>query len=1412
MSKLLKKSEQRGTLLVEALAMLGLIAMVTPTLYKKSAERLQEIQDINSASQARTMSSVMDAFIRQNFSGLMSSTSDVGNSTIVIEFEDNQSGAYRVGYSSYLPYGFTPNEIRGYDMPKVYVHRDNSTLVSYVLYPKIVDIGNKRAARMASLVGANGGVITEDKEAKGTGGAWFLNSSMIEDMNLDESSLTENSLMITSNEPISMSYDDSAKYLYRVPPQPDSDDDSYYHNTMITDLYMGGHPFDDTDYSRYASDYYSIFNVKKLTMNTDCNRAYISEHNSTSPQDLCDPNVADLYIGKPFTTVGNHGTLDSAEHSPRVEGNTGAAWIYGNLAALSESFQLFREEALYDGNVKDTLGYDAEMERTADGWDVLQFARMNSSGTDEEVVVFRAENKEDAERVSMMDEFVQVKRRTDSSNITDFLVGESSGIGGEGALIQAFRSNNLNEVHINQNSVSSVTEINRQGGTVYINGGSSASTNMLTYINDMGGNLYAGHDGGWLMGQGYDSSARVHLLANVNSSGTDNRIFTVGHDVNNNSGAIGTAYNTNHMIYADTDKISLRGGGIRVYSEEGYTGAEAGQIAFQPTVNNAIKNEYADLSGTELEHLTTIASKFTDIMGRTYMGNKNMSSNASSDGQYTRNEFTLGVAGSAWVDELLWARKAWLKQAGMQELHAGFESYSQFVNAPQTAWLNAYDDMVVIRNKAKGGTNDSRGDMNTGKNDLMFLADSTKVLINDTAGAWAAFEDGSARVGAGDPATGALKNYFMADTVGGDGSANVVGSTLVNLYTINDKVSSVVDIQREAMRFGGHWSSSYANRIDAKTGTFTIKTKDVSSTDEDEGAQFYADADKIRTRWVDFQVEDDSSLVRFKVAPNMDPDSDVSEANVQVNGSFHVTGNEVIHIASNSSNAVGTADNDHAMFEIDPEYIQVWAKDTDGNYAPGGSSAGGYYAMLKINPTDVRGNSSSIDDTRDASIYIRKGAIELEESYNANGGSSSTFAADEGFGYIKANRFVSNTNETVPEIAGKTDRGTMYDQYMVNPAYTSVMHDIKLTTRGGARLSDILPDFILKGVYNISNDFIEGSKTKRISWSCGSNCTAQGYNPQPEEVAWADPYVGRIPYALCPPGYKNMATLIPVSFNMGQAGEIIQASKFASYKSDVGSDKRWFVNPAARQAAILKNAMNMTGVDLNNAIIYPGMEEVSSLIYNGIYQDENTHSSFLSQTLTRTEGWYLGLKAYYTNSAATETDSYLKPESSGTSAQNLYGYTYSKDGSDKYSVAQPLYFQQNTWLKTSLDPYEEGWHGRIGFIYDTDYYDLGSGAGNEGMVSNNNQDGYNDSSNVNPMFKGSFVWNLFPVPTNTLEGHATVYCYFDRTAFKDGDWADKVDQIDQLGSYRDPESKSSGGNDAYLKRLHDPSLKYSDPW
>ena len=48
--KLSKKISQGGSMMVEAMAMLALIALVTPTLYKKSAERTTELQDINTAT------------------------------------------------------------------------------------------------------------------------------------------------------------------------------------------------------------------------------------------------------------------------------------------------------------------------------------------------------------------------------------------------------------------------------------------------------------------------------------------------------------------------------------------------------------------------------------------------------------------------------------------------------------------------------------------------------------------------------------------------------------------------------------------------------------------------------------------------------------------------------------------------------------------------------------------------------------------------------------------------------------------------------------------------------------------------------------------------------------------------------------------------------------------------------------------------------------------------------------------------------------------------------------------------------------------------------------------------------------------------------------------------------------------
>lgn len=87
------------------------------------------------------------------------------------------------------------------------------------------------------------------------------------------------------------------------------------------------------------------------------------------------------------------------------------------------------------------------------------------------------------------------------------------------------------------------------------------------------------------------------------------------------------------------------------------------------------------------------------------------------------------------------------------------------------------------------------------------------------------------------------------------------------------------------------------------------------------------------------------------------------------------------------------------------------------------------------------------------SVYVRRGVVELA----SNTGSKESDEAGI-TGYMKADRFVSN--KALDAGALKTANSVNeYKNYQINPAYTSVMHDIKLTTRGGARLSDILPDF-----------------------------------------------------------------------------------------------------------------------------------------------------------------------------------------------------------------------------------------------------------------------------------------------------------------------------------------------------------------
>lgn len=64
-----------------------------------------------------------------------------------------------------------------------------------------------------------------------------------------------------------------------------------------------------------------------------------------------------------------------------------------------------------------------------------------------------------------------------------------------------------------------------------------------------------------------------------------------------------------------------------------------------------------------------------------------------------------------------------------------------------------------------------------------------------------------------------------------------------------------------------------------------------------------------------------------------------------------------------------------------------------------------------------------------------------------------------------------------------------YDRFRVDPAFISVMNDIKVTSRGGARLSEALPNYILKGIYEMTNSYGSGPWPCVAGENVESSCT-----------------------------------------------------------------------------------------------------------------------------------------------------------------------------------------------------------------------------------------------------------------------------------------------------------------------------------
>lgn len=291
-----KYLSQKGSMMVEALAMLGLITMVTPVLYKKAAERTTELQDINTATQMRTLSKALDDFIRDNYNDLA-------------DGPDGETEIDRAEIEPYLPYNFNLDNSRLFDDFQFAIRnekinlgtdKEHSAITGVVLAKTASELPILRASKIASMVGANGGVV-RSQEIQGVQGGWNAN---LEDFFAD-AEVPDGSLATSSVHAITSAGGgaDSNHVLYR----DDSKGDITY-NTMQTTLYMGGENIED---------------VSKIVASSEAGRdgteagAVTVDGKLISTGDL---DVAGAAVIDGNTTVG--GALEAQ-----------SATIYGNLKA-----------------------------------------------------------------------------------------------------------------------------------------------------------------------------------------------------------------------------------------------------------------------------------------------------------------------------------------------------------------------------------------------------------------------------------------------------------------------------------------------------------------------------------------------------------------------------------------------------------------------------------------------------------------------------------------------------------------------------------------------------------------------------------------------------------------------------------------------------------------------------------------------------------------------------------------------------------------------------------------------------------------------------------------------------------------------------------------------------------------------
>ena len=1045
MKKIFGNINEKGTLLVEAMAMLGLIAMVTPVLYKKAAERTVELQDVNASSQLRALSSAVDSYLKDNFAKI--TKGDTIDGIDYGSFANADSGT--VGpiplnhFADYLPYGFLTDggaaretklftddyqvwvkleaDYANYTDPDGNPQRKalSQILTGFVsATPKNAEeLGQVRSSRIASMIGSNGGYVLDDSTVMGAQGIWSVPVDQFNGLNA-----ANRPFVVSSLQPISSQGLANEDVLHRKN-EPDADQEL---NTMETDLFMG--------FSENTTR--NIRMVNQIIMNPDPERMVkvsADPNSKASPHNASD-NMQPL--------AGNDAQdLDRALYIAKG----GGAYLEGALNAMNSLFSVNSQGIRYFGST--------------------ETEEVQPDGSTKKLTSRAAE------------------------------------------------------------------PLMKIDGTSMVYGNPGAGNAKLTV--NSAGNMSYGSD-----------------------------------EVKADDGTVTEGANVS--LYADKTNFKAGDGALRVSKEENAAG---GNTAWVSVFNQGDAHEGGRTTYTWNGAVPT------------------------EDAAEATGKYEVSINGSAFVKDTLLVGKLKSYNVDAATLRAGvdpedFDDASEDIDFYTVTKQNS---MIAGRGKVLFSVADEHIDADGIAGGRP--SSPTGVSIRtDAEGAVAApgFDILLGNTSVRDRENDAVVDHYADNYATDDGTLRVGAANGIYLstYDVNGRIQNSTDDDPVRISLNGDtftvskrkphnaaaMGNTFYNTVDSVVDSFNILSTQINTTDEIKDVDNYWRAWWSRTLHGRVYVGDSAFIVGakngnpvFEAFPVAGGGSGISTgvsrfpdyaASIKMSGGIAVYDYDYNHLQNSDNLDTNAGHGRDAAIYANKGRFEIRAtdySDATKDLVKTGNN------LDKILVVDSNKNTTYVpdNDTAHGSVYIRKGSISLasdrdvrltneniRKQYQKN--SETTAQAEKKMkGYIAADRFISHYNLAGNNTLESTSRfnnnsylkeGTKnvtggkyeaYAGYEINPAYTSVMHDIKLTTRGGARLSDILPDFINKGIYVVDTTYKDTAK-----WYKNTHEAIEGENlgddADAEEIVSA--YAGFIPTPKCPPGYAKVVTLTPSGWAMAQAG------------------------------------------------------------------------------------------------------------------------------------------------------------------------------------------------------------------------------------------------------------------------------------